>query len=284
MRSVSVFLHFLAVAALVSTTCVVAQFDFAPYGTIEFEADCTVAALVAPLTFATNGGNLTAPAGTFLIFGDVFGAAILPAASSNSATANTTFVAGPVANYGAVGCAQRKGTNRFYLLGTPVLANVLQNMTGDVYYNYASNDGVTWTNVLDAATTALWRNRFDDDFTMCVVDLSNNVYSVGSATTWISSNQGVTFTLVPVTGSRFSNRTYFAGGIFTSQITGGDKVIVAGGRDAPTAANIYGGNDHNDVRNTFSTPGRDRHSSSNTRACHDCSTASAPVPAPSPPS
>ena len=103
--------------------------------------------------------------------------------------------------------------------------------------------------MLDQATVTFWYNtRVDDDFTMCVVDLNNNVYSVGSGATYISSNQGVTFGLVPVTGSRFSNRTVFAGGIFTSAITGTDKIIVAGGREAPAASNsFYGGLDLNDV-------------------------------------
>ena len=87
-------------------------FDFYSYGTVQYEADTTVVPLVAPLAFS-NG--LSAPAGSFLIFGCTFGAAILPAANSNTATAtaNTTFVASPVSTYGAVGCANRKGTNRF---------------------------------------------------------------------------------------------------------------------------------------------------------------------------
>ena len=237
-----------------STVPITNPFNFALYGSQLYEADCFVAALVAPQSFAVTGsGSVSAPTGTFLIFGDQFGAAILPPAPSTAgatASASTTLVSGPVAFYGAVGCAQRSSSNRFYLLGTPASIDVVANLTGDVYYNYASNDGQTWTNVLDQATTNLWRSRFDDDFTMCVVDLSNNVYSVGSATTWVSSNQGVTFTLQPSSGPRFANRTYFAGGIFTSQITGQDKIMVVGGRDAPTASNVYGGNDYNDVRTT----------------------------------
>ena len=256
--SVSLLLLLLVALTSVQTSRVAAQLNFALYGSQLFEGDCFVAPLAAPQTFAlpgSSGSTVNAPAGTFLIFGDVFGAAILPPANTASATASasTTVVAGPVAFYGAVGCAQRSSSNRFYLLGTPASIDVVANLTGDVYYNYASNDGQTWTNVLDQATTNLWRSRFDDDFTMCVVDLSNNVYSVGSATTWVSSNQGVTFTLQPSSGPRFANRTYFAGGIFTSQITGQDKIMVVGGRDAPTASNVYGGNDYNDVRTTPTT-------------------------------
>jgi hypothetical protein len=99
--------------AATTTGSVGQSFDFYPYGTVQYEADTTVAALVAPLSFSALGG-MTAPAGSFLIFGCVFGAAILPAANSNTATAlaNTTFVAAPVSTYGAVGCAARKGSNR----------------------------------------------------------------------------------------------------------------------------------------------------------------------------
>jgi len=81
---------------------------------------------------------------------------------------------------------------------------------------------------------------------MCVVDMQNRVYSVGSSDTWLSANLGVTFTRVSPTGPRFSNRTFFAGGIYTSP-AGLDTMIVLGGRDAPNAADRYGDQDHNDV-------------------------------------
>ena len=80
---------------------------------------------------------------------------------------------------------------------------------------------------------------------MCVVDMQQRVYSVGSDDTWVSSNLGVTFTNVTLTSGRWSPRTWFAGGIYTIGST--DYITVLGGRDAPNAARPYGGEDHNDV-------------------------------------
>jgi hypothetical protein len=101
--------------------------------------------------------------------------------------------------------------------------------------------------VLDAASQQLFLARPDDDFTRCGVALDGDVYDIGSLTTYKSSNQGVTWSAVPLSGSRFATRTCFAGGIFTSAITGLDTPIVIAGRALPTNSSIDGGLDFNDV-------------------------------------
>jgi hypothetical protein len=50
---------------------------------------------------------------------------------------------------------------------------------------------------------------------------------------------------VSLSGSRFSLRTYFAGGIYTSGST--DYIMVLGGRGAPNLDDVYGYYDSNDV-------------------------------------
>jgi len=227
-------------------------FDFQLYGTQWSEADAFEVVLPVVLNAHINGNITSVPAGEIYIFGASFGEAVLPtynpANSVPPANVSTQGLEYSTGAYGGnSGCANRAGSNRFYLIGTSVGPS--SNPTNDTYYVFASNDGVTWSNVLDAATTQLWYSRFDDDNTLCVVDLSGNVYDIGSGTTWKSSNQGVTWSnLNNNPAARFSNRTYFAGGIFTSAITGADKIMVIGGRIAPAPSNnMNGGADLNDV-------------------------------------
>ena len=237
-----------AVVLALSVACVCSQFsgsfDFQLYGTQWSEADAFVALLPVQLNANLSGSITSVPAGEIYIFGASFGEAVLPtfnpASSVPAANVSTQGLAYSTGAFGGnSGCANRAGTNRFYLIGTSVSPG--SNPTNDTYYVFASNDGVTWSNVLDAATTQLWYTRYNDDNTLCVVDLTGNVYDIGSGTTWKSSNQGVTWSLISnPAASRFSNRTYFAGGIFTSAITRADKIMVIGGR---TVSGQYDVND-----------------------------------------
>ena len=253
--SLSRFLLSALVAALAAAS-VTGQFsgafDFQLYGTQWSEADAFAVLLPTTLNANLSGSITSVPAGEIYIFGASFGEAVLPTynplSSTPPANVSTQGLAFSTGAYGGnSGCANRAGSNRFYLIGTSVGPST--NPTNDTYYVFASNDGVTWSNVLDAATTQLWYSRFDDDNTLCVVDLSGNVYDIGSGTTWKSSNGGVTWAAVPNDpASRFSNRTYFAGGIFTSAITGADKIMIIGGRIVPSQSNGgNGGADLNDV-------------------------------------
>ena len=249
-----------ALLAALALSSVLAQypngFDFKVYGTQWAEADAFVVLLPSTLNANLSGSITSVPAGEIYIFGASFGEAVLPTYNpSNTANVSTQGLAFSTGAYGGnSGCANRVGSNRFYLIGTSVGPST--NPTNDTYYVFASNDGVTWSNVLDAATTQLWYSRFDDDNTLCVVDLSGNVYDIGSDTTWKSSNGGVTWAnLNNNLNTRFSNRTYFAGGIFTSAVTKADKIMIIGGRLRPAASNGgNGGNDLNDVSIPPHTP------------------------------
>ena len=216
-------------------------FDFQLYGTQWAEADAFAQVLPSNLSTNAYGTNESVPAGEIYIWGASFGEAVLPTYNSASATppanVSTVGLAYSTGAYGGdTGCANRAGANRFYLIGTNESIGAATDFN-DYWFVFASNDGVTWSNVLDSATKQAWLARFNDDNTLCVVDLQGNVYSVGSATTWKSANQGVTWTQNSDTATRFSNRTYFAGGIFTSAITKQDKIMVIGGRQAPAASN-----------------------------------------------
>ena len=203
----------------------------------------SVAALLAPLTL--NG--VSYPAGSFLVWGGALNSAVVPITYSAAAGTVTPYIGSSTAQVGSqwsIGCAARSGSsNQFYEIGT--FGSISQNFTRDTYFVQSSTDAVTWTNVLDAGTIAAWLGRANEDNTLCVVDSSGAVYSVGQEDTWKSSNKGVTFSKVSLTSSRFSNRTFFAGGMYTSSST--DYIMVLGGRGAPNAGDPYGYYDSNDV-------------------------------------
>ena len=233
-------------------------FNFQLYGTQWAESDAFEVVLPVVLNANYSGSITSIPAGEIYIFGASFGEAVLPTYNPSVGTVNVSTQGlgfSTTAYGGNSGCANRAGSTRFYLIGTSVAPGA-STATNDTYYVFASSDGVNWANVLDAATTQLWYSRFDDDNTMCVVDLLGNVYDIGSGTTWKSSNAGVTWVnLNNNPATRFSNRIYFAGGIFTSQLTGADKMMVIGGRVVPGAGNYYnGGSDLNDVSRLLTTP------------------------------
>ena len=174
-------------------------FDFAAYVNVT-SANGNFGGLdqaVAPLLSALTLNNVTYPIGSFLVWGGDLNTAVVPIVS-NAATGSVTPYIGPsTAQVGAewsVGCAQRFGGNRFYTIGTN--ASINSGFSGDTYTVQVSTDGVNWPNVLDAATTTAWRQRNNEDNTLCVVDMNNNVYSVGQDDTWMSGNGGVTFSKV----------------------------------------------------------------------------------------
>ena len=201
---------------------------------------------IAPLLSNLTLNGVTYPAGSFLLWGNELNTAVIPITYSAAAASVVPYVGPYTAQVGApwsVGCAQRFGGNRFYTIGT--FAPISHNFTGDLYFVLSSTDAVNWPNVIDNATATAWLRRNNEDNTLCVVDQNNAVYSVGQEDTWVSSNFGVTFTQVKLTSARFSNRTFFAGGIYTSG--GLDYVMVLGGRGAPNAGDNYGYFDSNDV-------------------------------------
>ena len=216
-------------------------FDLLPYANMTGigGVETSVVTLQSSLSVIVDGQPISFPAGSFFMFGGAQPSAIIP--NTGTSTAHAAAVPAAGGNWGSVGCGQRVGGNRFYIIGTA--APPATNLTGGVYYVLVSTDGVTWTQVLNAATIAAWAARDNADNCMCVVDLQQAVYSVGSSDTWRSSDLGVSFTAVQQTGPRFSNRTFFAGGIYSA--AGVDTIVVLGGRDAPTEEDVYGGLDHN---------------------------------------
>jgi hypothetical protein len=176
-----------------------AQFDFALYVNATSANgqlggyNQAVIALRSSLTL----NNVVYPNGSFILWGGGINTAVIPIAS-NAAVGSVTPYIGPstmqVGSEWSIGCAQRFGSNRFYEIGT--FESISHNFTGDLYFVQASTDGVNWPNVLDNATTTAWLKRNNEDNTMCVVDMNNNVISVGQEDTWMSSNGGVTFTQV----------------------------------------------------------------------------------------
>jgi hypothetical protein len=255
LRSVVVLSLLSLVAAQSSST--VNFVDFVSYPNPQSNVECTAALLLAPLGAA---GSTQGAKGDIVVFGGNHDGSELVQPVSNTAALNTSLTSFYVGSYGTgpltgqANCAAQSGTsNLFYSIGVNGTVNPQSQFTDLEYSVFTSTDGVTWTNVLDAASQQLFLSRPDDDLTHCGVDSTGNVYDIGSAATYKSSNQGVTWSLVPLTGARFANRTSWAGGIFTSAITGLDTLIVIGGRGAPNAANIYGGSDYNDVSSAVPT-------------------------------
>ena len=200
----------------------------------------------APLVQSLTLNGVVYPAGSFIVWGGQLNTAVVPVSYSAAAGSVAPYIGSSTAQVGSqwsIGCAQRSGANRFYEIGTT--GSISANFTRDTYFVLVSTDGVNWPNVLDNSTTAAWLGRANEDNTLCVVDQSGAVYSVGQEDTWKSSNFGVTFNKVALSGSRFSNRTFFAGGIYTSGST--DYIMVLGGRGAPNAGDPYGYYDSNDV-------------------------------------
>jgi hypothetical protein len=238
----------LASLLLASAQPITTSFDFQAYANVSVGlggVEQAVVQLVAPLTYTANGVTATAPTGSFIVFGGAQNTAIVPLTTTAAAGTVTPVIIGSQQGvYSEVGCGSRSGSNVFYIIGTPASATTAR--TNDTFYVYRSTDGVTFVNVLDAATTQAWLTRDNEDNTMCAVGMNGAVYSVGSNDTWVSTNQGVTWTQVARTGARFSPRTFFAGGIYTTS-AGVDTIMVLGGRDAPSAASPYGGQDQNDV-------------------------------------
>ena len=102
-------------------------------------------------------------------------------------------------------CAHRNAYNRFYVLGNNVLST---SATLTPYAGWASDDGLTWTEVMDNATSYAMaadtteKGQFVSDG-VCVVGLNDVVYYVSGNRTWASTSLGVTFTPVTPTSSPY---------------------------------------------------------------------------------
>ena len=185
----------LLVCLLCSASLSAAQFDFALYvnATLAYGRlgpNQAVAALRNPLTL----GGVYFPNSSFLLWGGGLNTSAIPVVTNAAVGSVAPYFGAPQGSQWSIGCAARFGSSRFYLIYT--LASISHNFTGDTYYVQASTDGLNWPNVLDAATTTAWLQRNNEDNTLCVVDLNNNLYSVGQEDTWMSGNGGVTFSKV----------------------------------------------------------------------------------------
>ena len=243
--------HLVAALLLSLLSVSAGQFNFSLYSNPFGSVECNIALLLAPIGPA---GSQTGTAGDIIVFGGSYDGKSAVQPVSDTTALNTSITAVAIGNFdgippaGQPGCAARSGTsNLLYTIGVNSSVSSSVSFNDLQYYVYRSTDAYTWTNVLDNATQALFLNRPDDDLTRCGVDLAGNVYDIGSATTYKSTNQGVTWAPVTLTGSRFANRTSFAGGMYTDVNTNVDTLIVIGGRQAPTAGSTFGGTDFNDV-------------------------------------
>jgi hypothetical protein len=171
----------------------------------------------------------------------------------NWAAVNTSLAAVTIGSWGDnppvlnPGCAARNGSsNLLYSVRVNDTIGYEGTSTGFLFEVWTSTNAVNWTSVLDAGTQQLRLSRPVDDDTHCGVDLAGNVYDIGSNATYYSSNQGVTWGEVVLTGPRFPSRIDFAGGIFTSALTSRDTLIVIAGQSFPP--NDFDNLDLNDVR------------------------------------
>ena len=179
--------------------------------------DVVVAPLVAPVTL--NG--LLYPAGSWLWWGTQQ----LVQISTDQGQTWAQLAYGsdyPAGQPGNAGCAHRNSFNRFYIIGDSQGANAS--------FVWASNNGTqgSWYQLLSTATQTAWTARVLG-YSQCVVDMSDNVYSLGQSDVWVSADLGATFVNV-TTSSIYSPRTSASSTIWTA--TAGDIMVMLGG-EAP---------------------------------------------------
>ena len=152
---------------------------------------------------------------------------------------------------GNAGCNHRGTFNRFYLMGNAITApgltfqtafNPYANATINPWFNWASNDGSIWNQVMSSASAAAMttsRNFLGGSATqnhICVVDQKDNVYSVGSYETYFSNSLGVNWV-------KYNSVTYFSprwgisGGIYSPSTTQ-DTIVVLGGTGVSSYQNL----------------------------------------------
>ena len=207
-----------------------------PWGTI----NSFVRVTQAPITYVTsnsNGANQygVAPAGSWFLYGNQPDVSLSTNAGATWVITSGTNSSNPYLDSrdlsvyptgtGNTACSHRTTFNRFYLMGSCNNYNC-----AGPYFNWATEDGSIWYQVMDAATSTGMVARANMTAFICVVDQQERVYSIGGADTWSSSNMGVTFTKVS-SSAYFTARTNFAGGVYSPTPTT-DTFVVIGGNAA----------------------------------------------------
>ena len=220
-------------------------------------ADLGLAVIPAPIIYEvayTNSSYGTywqgnawaiAPAGSWLAWGSQPDVAISVNQGSNWTTIAGVGNAGlpntSTADYTPIGtsllynaeCAHRATFNRFYLIGN---GDPIGTYTQVPFFNWASNDGLTWTNVLDNATSYAMATTLDINSGQCVVGVNDVVYYIGGSAMWQSSNLGTTFTpIIPTAGATaYMNYTGLGArqnptAVIYSPTVDTDTIVVLGG-------------------------------------------------------
>ena len=228
----------LVLSVLVGSVNAQTVFNFSPAplatSTIWGRVDSYISPVVAPVVYEVSGQqSMVSSYGTWILYGTQPDVDLTTNQGANFTTiaGNTqfTWLGNPDwetdfgSAYGGVGCSHRNTANRFYYMG----ANGTSNSV-NAAFNYATVDGSTWLQILDAATATAWQSRVDISFAGCVVTAQDVVLSIGGIDTWQSINYGVTFTAVSAS-TRFGARTRFGVGIHSPVSGGADVITVVGG-------------------------------------------------------
>ena len=207
-----------------------------PWGTINSYVRVTQ----APITYVTgniNGANqwAVAPAGSWFMYGtqpDVSlstnaGATwtITSGANSSNPYLDSRDLTVYPTGTGNAACSHRTTFNRFYLMGS-----CNSYVCTGPYFNWATEDGQIWYQVMDAASSTAMQARTSMTGPICVVDQQERSYLIGGADTWSSSNMGVSWSKVTAS-AYFTARTNFAGGVY-SPTAATDTFVVIGGSAA----------------------------------------------------
>ena len=191
-----------------------------PQGTWTVESP-TIAATVAPIT----GPGGVYPAGSWLWWAGGQPAVFLSSDSAQSWT-QMQYEDDYGQTEGSANCAARASSNAFYVLTT--------NGTGP--YVWYSTDGQQWQSVLNANSTLAFNDtRQTLQWTGCVVDSSDRLYSVGASDVWVSSDRGVSFVAI---NSSTPWATRFGFGLSVFSTLGGEEAIVLLGGALPHYAGV----------------------------------------------
>ena len=130
-------------------------------------------------------------------------------------------------------CAHRSTVNRFYIIGNN---DPIGTYTVVPFFAWASDDGLTWTQVMDNATSYAMAVTPDIASGQCVVGVNDVVYYLGGAAMWQSGNLGVTFTPITPAAGAYTYLNYTALGarenptaVIYSPTPGKDNIVVLGG-------------------------------------------------------
>ena len=253
----------------------VSAFDFVSYnntngwGTSDIGLQATAAPILyeLPYTNTVSGqyweGNAwgVAPAGSWLIWGSNPDVAL-----STNQGATWTTISGITGagfpnttsfDYAPAGallynaeCGHRATFNRFYIIGN---SDPIGTYTIAPFFAWASDDGLTWTQVMDNATSWSMAATKDINSGQCVVGSNDVVYYIGGSAMWQSSSLGTTFTsITPAAGAGSYMGSSTLGyrqnptAVIYSPTVGKDTIIVVGGGGNLVNNNGFG----NDVWST----------------------------------